>query len=483
MPEKFAMTTPDALPLTEATAPGHAQGQPAHPQLAVVAADLDDQPTTPARGPRPPRSRPERQGRTSLVRERTGLLNYEFVEPIGEGGMAEVWLVRRQGYAGFRKRLALKRLLPQLRGSAELEARFVEEARIAASLDHPNVIQAVDFGDSDHGLFLAMEYVDGVSVRALQAHFQAAKLRFPLEIALHLARQAADALVYVHGATDATGRAMALVHCDVTPANLLVDRTGQLKLTDFGIALSGATADGEMPMVGSIGYMSPEQILGEPLTGQSDVYALSVVLCELLGGERLFPGGMSPGAALDARREAPARLPQLLAGRPSGLVALLRQALALDPADRPDANELRIRLELLRKPGSASEQAPQRLSELVMQLRAHGREPVANATALRSEQAPTALSPEHRLDGLAAVGARLFVARQRALRAVSQQRVTLIAALVGGISSALVFWALSLGSAAPAAAEPAFVLVPLGVELLTDGHGQPLAAPTRAGAR
>jgi serine/threonine-protein kinase len=272
---------------------------------------------------------------------------YELGEPIGQGGMAMVYSAYRLGPRGFRKRVALKRILPHLAADARFVAMFVQEAAIASQIEHPNVVQVFDFGEERGELYLAMEFVAGTSIgrvlRAIAARGEAVSI----EVAVHLAAQAARALAHAHALRDAGGVPLALVHRDVSPGNLLVTHTGHLKLGDFGIARTTASESftAKNRLRGKIGYVSPEQVRGEPLDGRSDVFALSTVLAEMLTGRALFAFGSEADVLVrirDADLSALARAERPL---PGDMRRVLFAGLAPDPRDRPGASELADLLE------------------------------------------------------------------------------------------------------------------------------------------
>lgn len=262
--------------------------------------------------------------------------DYELYRLIGMGGMAQVYEARRVGPHGFSKRLALKRILPQLAHDPRLVGMFCDEARVQARLSHPNLVEVVDFGEYDGELFMAMEYVDGLTCADLLGAVEARRRTVALAPALHIARDVLQALVYAHEARDESGRRLGLVHRDVAPSNILIGRSGVVKLTDFGIMrgkfIEARTAPGEIK--GKIGYISPEQASGAALDARSDLFSLGVVLAELLIGCPLFPGKTE----LDVLQRLHAGdLTQLHArGRhiPGDVHALLLRALARSPADR-----------------------------------------------------------------------------------------------------------------------------------------------------
>jgi len=217
---------------------------------------------------------------------------YELVRLLATGGMAEVYEARRAGILGFKKRFALKRILPQLARDERLVQMFCDEARIHAGLSHPNLVEVVDFGEADETLYMVMEFVEGPSAAELLSAVVKRRRRFELGPALYCARELANALAYAHDATDDSGRPLGLIHRDVAPSNILIAYAGAVKLADFGIMrssiLTQRTAPGEVK--GKIGYVSPEQAVGAPLDARSDLFSLAVVISEMLIGRPLFPG-------------------------------------------------------------------------------------------------------------------------------------------------------------------------------------------------
>lgn len=217
---------------------------------------------------------------------------YVVEQLLATGGMAEVLLARKSCSHGFTKRVAIKRILPALARDPTLVRMFCTEARIAAYLNHPNIVQVFDFGEHEGDLYIAMEYVDGVSCSALLRSVSARHASVPIGPALYIARQVLLALVCAHETCDELGQPLCLVHRDVSPSNILLSRSGHVKLIDFGITQSTCgdrnTNPGELK--GKLRYMSPEQILGERVDARSDLFTVGVVLTEMLTGRALFPG-------------------------------------------------------------------------------------------------------------------------------------------------------------------------------------------------
>jgi eukaryotic-like serine/threonine-protein kinase len=261
---------------------------------------------------------------------------YELIQRIATGGMAEVYLARRAGPHGFQKVVAVKRILPQLAQDADFVAMFVDEARVCARLAHPNIVQVFDFGEHEGELYMAMEYVDGTTAARLVRAAASRGEDVPIEAALYIALSVLRALDYAHNARDDENRSLALVHRDVSPGNVLIDRSGAVKLTDFGIAraaeIERRTDAGQLK--GKLGYMSPEQVVGKELDARSDLFTAAIVLAELVMLKPLF-SGPSEIDVLMRIRDADLQVIDRAGTRvPDDLKAILIRAMARDRALR-----------------------------------------------------------------------------------------------------------------------------------------------------
>jgi len=217
---------------------------------------------------------------------------FEMIKLLGRGGMAEVWLAEQQGMRGFARRVVIKQMLRHLAEDREFVRRFEDEARIAALMNHNNVVRVEDFGEVDGIPFLVMEFIDGEDLVVLAERAQAQSVKLPMRLVLQIGSDIARGLHAVHHLNDYEGNPLNVVHRDVSPQNIMLDRDGRAKLLDFGVARAATnkvkTRVGILK--GKIAYFSPEQSHGEPLDGRSDQFALAVVLWELLTGFRLFLG-------------------------------------------------------------------------------------------------------------------------------------------------------------------------------------------------
>jgi eukaryotic-like serine/threonine-protein kinase len=206
--------------------------------------------------------------------------SYQLVERLAMGGMAEVYLAKPDGAQRF---VALKRILPNIAADDEFIAMFIDEAKIAGQLNHPNVAQIFDLGKINNSYFIAMEYVSGHDVRALWDRTRDAdggKTALPIGLACYIVKKICDGLDYAHRRRDSKGRPLGIIHRDVSPQNILVSYDGDLKIIDFGIAKAAnrivKTQTGILK--GKFAYMAPEQARGEPTDHRADIFAIGVIL-------------------------------------------------------------------------------------------------------------------------------------------------------------------------------------------------------------
>lgn len=260
---------------------------------------------------------------------------YRLVELLGRGGMGEVWRGEREGPGGIRKRAAIKRILPQYQSDREVRERFLAEARINARLEHPNIVQVLDFGDQPEP-YLVLEFVEGLSAGDLLRDLALAQTKLPAAAAAFIVAEAAAGLDYAHKRCDEAGRPLEIVHRDVSPQNVLISRDGAVKIGDFGVARAADNSfrTQEGLHVGKLVYMAPEQALGGKVDARADVFALGVTFWELLTISPLIPRN-DPSAALQALSRCEFAPPTRLDPRlPPVLDSLAMTALARDPAQR-----------------------------------------------------------------------------------------------------------------------------------------------------
>ena len=266
-----------------------------------------------------------------LVNQQIG--RYRLLKRLALGGMAEIWLARQAGAQGFEKLVVIKRILPHLAENPEFVEMFLDEARLVAHLTHPNIAQIYDLGHEDGSYFIAMEHVHGENLRTvLKRRRELALGPLPAPLVARIGAACCQALAYAHAATDAGGRPLNVVHRDVSPQNLLLAYDGQVKVVDFGIAKAATqvvvTRTGVLK--GKYSYMSPEHCRGDPLDGRSDLFALGVVLWELVSGRRLYSRKTDMQTFMAICNEPPPSLASIGIEVPEALEAVIRRALDKD---------------------------------------------------------------------------------------------------------------------------------------------------------
>jgi serine/threonine-protein kinase len=263
---------------------------------------------------------------------------YEPIKPAGRGGMASVWLGLTHGEAGFRRRVAIKRLLQHRSKDAEFAHMFVEEARVVAELNHPNIVQIHDFGVDEYGCyFIVMEWVDGLSLDRYAGAFARRGRRTPWYLVAAISIEVLRALRAAHERVDEAGNPAPVIHRDVAPANILVGKNGIVKLADFGLSRATDRPSRTAPGVvkGKVSYIAPEVLEARSPSVRSDIYSMGVVMWETLSMRHLF-GGDGTDVAI-AMRVLKAKIPDLSELRPDvpePLIAVVRRALAKDPDAR-----------------------------------------------------------------------------------------------------------------------------------------------------
>ncbi|MDP3213540.1 MAG: serine/threonine-protein kinase, partial [Deltaproteobacteria bacterium] len=295
----------------------------------------------------PPEVLPRRFGRYTLLRR------------LASGGMAELYLALHRSLANFERLVVIKRILPELGRDQSFITMLLQEARIAATFSHPNIVTTFDVGQAEGEYFIAMEHIHGEDLRSIVRAMRPKNVRdFPLEHALAIGVGAAAGLAYAHEQKDLHGVPLAVVHRDISPQNILVTFTGDVKVVDFGIAKarlshdaeatvggdtgfsSGVIATGPLPdtgagkVKGKLPYMSPEQARGEGLDARSDIFSLGIILFELCTGRRLFRGANDAETLqmiLDGKYPDPSSVNARVS---PALGAVISKALAFDRNDR-----------------------------------------------------------------------------------------------------------------------------------------------------
>jgi len=268
---------------------------------------------------------------------------YTLLERLAVGGMAEVFRAKISSSHGFQKILVIKRILPHLAADGSFVAMFIDEAKLTAQLTHPKIVQILDFGEVNGQYFTALEFIDGFDALGLLRVAAQKRTRIPTQLAVFIIDEMLEALDYAHNARDMEGKPMQIVHRDISPSNIFISKRGDVKLGDFGIAHAkrreSKTQAGTLK--GKYGYMSPEQVVGRPIDNRSDLFAVGVVLAELLTGRRLFSAPADLDVLLKVRDVHLDRLDKYGKEIPSALDRIVRRALKKDPAERPQsASEL-----------------------------------------------------------------------------------------------------------------------------------------------
>ena len=278
------------------------------------------------------------------------MTRYELLDRIGVGGMAEIFRGKAVAAGGFEKPVAIKRILPHLSQDPRFVELLIAEAKVLSLLKHRNIVQIFDVGlGDDNKYFLVMEYVDGKDLGAIQRGLESRRSRMAFDLALHVVAEICEALEHAHTARAPDGKPMALVHRDISPSNVLLSRAGEVKLTDFGIAKRAEQEQtGTGGVRGKFAYISPEQARNEHISPRSDVFAVGILLWELLANRRLF-SGLGDLEALRAVREPNVPPPSELDPRiRKEADAIVMGALQRDPQRRPTAGQLGHQLRSLR---------------------------------------------------------------------------------------------------------------------------------------
>lgn len=291
--------------------------------------------------------------------------NYELVRRLGKGGMAETFVAIRRGPQSFEQSVCLKRVLPHLTQDARFTQLFLDEARLIARMRHSHIVQVYDFGSVGATHYLALELIEGTDLRGLLRYANDFGFRIHPDLITLIVFDVASALAYAHGLNLDEHNA-GIVHRDVSPANILLSRAGEVKLTDFGVAKAPQsdyqTSTGEVK--GKIPYLAPEQALGQRVDGRTDLFALGVVLYEALAGSRPFDGPTDAATLVKVTQGRYIPIEKLVPKADPQLHAIVRRLLAVEPVDRfANASELQQALEPLVPPPMTR----RRLGDLVAQ--------------------------------------------------------------------------------------------------------------------
>jgi serine/threonine-protein kinase len=261
---------------------------------------------------------------------------YRVVDRLEAGGMAEVFRGEALSVQGFKKQVAIKRVLPHLAQNKSFISMFLDEARLGARLNHANIVTVFDIGAADNTYFIVMEFVDGCNLKAVIEHFRQMGRRLPVKESVYLCMETCRGLSYAHEVVGDEGEPLDIVHRDISPPNILLSKRGEIKVTDFGLAKSIGQLEKTDPGVvkGKFSYLSPEAATGEDVDARADIFALGIVLWEMLAGRRLFLGETDYQTVKLVQQ---ANIPSLQRLNPevdADLEQVLMKALAKDPAER-----------------------------------------------------------------------------------------------------------------------------------------------------
>jgi serine/threonine protein kinase len=217
---------------------------------------------------------------------------YRVIEKLESGGMAEVFRAESEGLQGFKKQVAIKRVLPHLSEKKKFISMFLDEARLSAHLSHSNCVQVFDIGVGDNAYFIVMEFVDGANLKTIAESLKKMGKEFPVAAAVFIAHEICKGLSYAHDLADPNGVQLNIVHRDMSPPNVLITKYGEVKIVDFGLAKANSQLEKSEPGIikGKFSYLSPEAALGQDVDHRTDIFAVGIILWELLTGQRLFLG-------------------------------------------------------------------------------------------------------------------------------------------------------------------------------------------------
>ncbi|HEY0143006.1 MAG TPA: TonB family protein [Thermoanaerobaculia bacterium] len=333
-----AVSTPAPTPAPVAAKPPAAPGPPA-PRFnteKLQAVEPDRVPVSQPVFPPTPTPAPASKVEEDEPADGTKFGQYVLVEKIATGGMAEVWKARMRGVEGFQKIVAIKKILPHLSDNQDFISMFIDEAKLAAQLNHNNIIHIYDLGKIQSSYYIAMEYIDGYDLKTILRRGAERDNPITVELALFITSKIASALDYAHRKRDFEEKEMGIVHRDVSPQNVLISQEGDIKLCDFGIAKAASKASHTQAgaLKGKLQYMSPEQAWGRAIDRRSDVFALATVLFELLTNRKLFTGD-NEISILEQVREARVQPPSLYNDEVTpDIDKIVLKALQKDPANR-----------------------------------------------------------------------------------------------------------------------------------------------------
>ncbi|WP_437963278.1 protein kinase [Sorangium sp. So ce260] len=261
---------------------------------------------------------------------------YRVIERLASGGMAEVFLAESAGIEGFKKQVAIKRVLPHLSEKKRFIAMFLDEARLSAHLSHSNVAQVFDIGVGDNAYFIVMEYVDGADLKAVLESMRKAGRTLPVESAVFITAKLCEGLTYAHELRAADGHPLQIVHRDMSPPNVLITKYGEVKIVDFGLAKATSQLEkSEAGIIkGKFSYLSPEAAQGLEVDHRTDIFAVGAILWEMLSGKRLFLGDTDYQTVKLVQQAQIPPLSEINKAVPPELDRIVARSLAREPGDR-----------------------------------------------------------------------------------------------------------------------------------------------------
>lgn len=250
--------------------------------------------------------------------------------------MAEVFRAESAGLEGFKKTVAIKRVLPNLSEKKQFINMFLDEARLSAHLNHSNCVQVFDIGKGDNAYFIVMEFVDGADLKAIMEWLKSRALGMPAEEACLIGVRICEGLTYAHELRDEKGRPLNIVHRDMSPPNILITRYGEVKIADFGLAKANSQLEESQPGVikGKFGYLSPEAAQGRDVDSRTDIFAVGIMLWEMMAGQRLFQGATDLETVRLVQRAEVPDIRTVNPSVPASVAAVLARTLTLHPEAR-----------------------------------------------------------------------------------------------------------------------------------------------------
>ncbi len=261
---------------------------------------------------------------------------YRVIKRLEAGGMAEVFIGEAQSVQGFKKKVAIKRVLPHLAENENFIGMFLDEARLGARLNHANIVSVFDIGAADGTFFIVMEYIDGVNLKKIVENLRQQGLQVPLKHAVKICMDTCRGLSYAHELVDDDDQELNIVHRDISPPNILISKRGEVKVTDFGLAKATTQLEKTDPGVvkGKFAYLSPEAARGETVDARADVFAVGVVLWEMVAGRRLFLGETDYATVKLVQKAEVPSLSRLNPEIDAEFEAVLAKSLTSDPNER-----------------------------------------------------------------------------------------------------------------------------------------------------